>query len=508
MSTAPSRILDKHLLKGCEEGNGYVFRDGQRNGRWCLYYTNKTIPSRHRVVLKEVDGRYPDPNLDGLADAERLGLQKFFELKNKTDRGEKIKSLSIRKMYEMFIEEEKKRVSDTPHNGITPARFRLLKSQGIHYLEYVTNKEWGLGRSDHSAIHLMPIEHLDGYFTYRRKTTNAFDKKGRPLPRKQTIKIEVATIHRMYKVIGVGKRYINRNQLPLIPKDQLRVSVKETQDVRQSMFDANEYVSLIRNAKDWYIKGISRFDRKTGELFGYEKYKKDCKNGKKGEPNLNNPIRRNVIFGKGRSQRAIHQLTHREMVYYAVRITMETGIRIGTLAQLRWSNIRDIPKRSNRDQLIYKEIRVQSEQNKTGHYFEIPAAISEFCAGIKRISKFTKPQDYIFCNQKDGSKWSERIWNEGLVDMMIEANLADRNTEAVNKAMIVKSGKSISWYSFRHSFITWRLNSGQNIQEVAKYCDTSIEYIQKHYYHPDLMDSKMIDNLELGRYSNSFGKRL
>ena len=118
---------------------------------------------------------------------------------------------------------------------------------------------------DHSAIHLMPIEHLDGYFTYRRNTTNAFDKRGRPLPRKQTIKIEVATIHRMYKVIGVGKRYINRNQLPLIPKDQLRVSVKETQDVRQSMFDANEYVSLIRNAKDWYIKGISRFDPKTGE---------------------------------------------------------------------------------------------------------------------------------------------------------------------------------------------------------------------------------------------------
>ena len=62
--------------------------------------------------------------------------------------------------------------------------------------------------------------------------------------------------------------------------------------------------------------------------------------------------------------------------------------------------------------------------------------------------------------------------------------------------MIVNTGKDLSWYSFRHSFITWRLNAGMNIQEVAAYCDTSIEYIQKHYYHPDLVDEKMIENLE------------
>ena len=88
--------------------------------------------------------------------------------------------------------------------------------------------------------------------------------------------------------------------------------------------------------------------------------------------------------------------------------------------------------------------------------------------------------------------------------MCIEANLADRNKDAVNKCMIVKSGKDISWYSFRHSFITFRLNAGHPIQEIAAHTNTSIEYIQKNYYHADLMDSKMIDNLELGRYSNTF----
>ena len=504
-SATNSQILDKHILPACEDGNGYVFRDGQRNGRWCVYFINKSNGSRHRIVLKEADGRYPDPSLEGLDDAVRLGVKTYFDLKNKIDRGEKIKSLRIRDMVDMFLKEERKRISDVPHAGITQQRWYLLTRETNHYLEFVKDKVWGLGKSDLCEIHKMNIDHLDGYFTYRRKTTNDTDKRGRPLPRKQTVKSEVFTIHRMYETIGVRKRYINRNSLPIVPKQELRVSTKETQDIRQSMFEVNEYLDVLRHAKNSYIKGLSRFDRK-GNLLGYEKYKVNCKGGKKGDINYNKPLYKSVIFGKGDTPRARHQIAHREMVYLAMRITMETGIRIGTLQQLRWSNIKEIPKRSKRDPQIYKEIRVLSEQGKTARYYEIPAAITSFINRIRRISKYTKSDDYIFCNQKNGTKWSERIWSEGLVDMMIEANLADRNQEATNKAMLVKSGKDISWYSFRHSFITWRLNSGHPIQEIAAHCDTSIEYIQKHYYHPDLMSSQMIDNLELGRYTKSFDK--
>ena len=506
-SATNSQILDKHILPACDEGNGYVFRDAQRKGRWCVYFINKSNGSRHRIVLKEGDGRYPNPSLDGVDDAKRLGIRKYFDLKNKIDRGEKIKSLRIRDMVDMFLTEEKKRISNVPHAGITDKRWYLLTRETNHYLAFVRDKLWGLGKSDLCEIHKMNIDHLDGYFTYRRKTTNKTDKRGRPLPRKQTVKSEVATIHRMYETIGVRKRYINRNSLPIVPKQQLRVTTKETQDIRQSMFEVNEYIDILEHAKHTYIKGLSRFDRK-GNLWGYEKFKINCKGGKRGEPNYNSPIRKSVIFGKGNpdTPRARHQMVHREMVYLAMRITMETGIRIGTLHQLRWSNIKEIPKRSNRDPQVYKEIRVVSEQGKTARYYEIPAPITGFINRIKKISNYTKSEDYIFCNQKNGTMWSERIWSEGLVDMMIEANLADRNKEAVNKAMIVKSGKDISWYSFRHSFITWRLNAGHPIQEIAAHCDTSIEYIQKHYYHADLMSSKMIDNLELGRYTETFGK--
>ena len=102
-SATNSQILDKHVLPPCNEGNGYVFRDAQRKGRWCIYFLKKSNGSRHRIVLKEPDGRYPNPTLDGLEDAKRIGIKIYFDLKNKIDRGEKIKSLRIRDIVDMFL---------------------------------------------------------------------------------------------------------------------------------------------------------------------------------------------------------------------------------------------------------------------------------------------------------------------------------------------------------------------------------------------------------------------
>ena len=226
------RVQNKHFLKGCEEGNAYIFRDKTRNDKWSLYFINKKTKSRHWITLLETDGRYPSPTIDGLDDAERLGTKTFFELKNKTDRGEKTKTLSIRKMIEAYIEYEKARVNplDNPQEGtITKGTFRRVSFEINHYLQFIKDKEYGLGRSDNSAIHLMDINHLDTYFNYRRRTINSCDKHGKALPRKQTIVREIYNIIRAYTVIGVKERWINRNQLPLKPTENMKVTTKETQ---------------------------------------------------------------------------------------------------------------------------------------------------------------------------------------------------------------------------------------------------------------------------------------
>ena len=101
------KVLNKHYLKGCEQGNAYVFQNTQRKNKWSLYFTDKKTKERFTRVLQEEDDRYPSQTLDGLPDAERLGTRLYFELRSKTDRGEKTNSLSIQKMVELYIDHEK-----------------------------------------------------------------------------------------------------------------------------------------------------------------------------------------------------------------------------------------------------------------------------------------------------------------------------------------------------------------------------------------------------------------
>ena len=56
LSTA-TRILDKKDIPA--DPNAYVFRDAQRDGTWCLYFYDREAKSRHRLVLKDGNGRKP-----------------------------------------------------------------------------------------------------------------------------------------------------------------------------------------------------------------------------------------------------------------------------------------------------------------------------------------------------------------------------------------------------------------------------------------------------------------
>jgi len=51
---------------------------------------------------------------------------------------------------------------------------------------------------------------------------------------------------------------------------------------------------------------------------------------------------------------------------------------------------------------------------------------------------------------------------------------------------VIKSGKLLTWYSFRHTWITFALERGVPIATACNNCDTSIEYIQNHYFHYDV----------------------
>jgi hypothetical protein len=73
--------------------------------------------------------------------------------------------------------------------------------------------------------------------------------------------------------------------------------------------------------------------------------------------------------------------------------------------------------------------------------------------------KLTHPkskQDLLFRNQSTGKALSDRIWRDSLQEMLVESGLttlAEGDSNDLRKTEIA-SGKNLTWYSFRHTWIT------------------------------------------------------
>ena len=71
--------------------------------------------------------------------------------------------------------------------------------------------------------------------------------------------------------------------------------------------------------------------------------------------------------------------------------------------------------------------------------------------------------------------------------MLVEAGLATWSEQnLINQRKVeISSDKPLIWYSFRHIWINFALERGVPIATVCNNCDTSIKYIQDHYFHYD-----------------------
>ena len=487
-----SRVMDRVDLQGGQRNNAYIYRDPQKGGKWHLYFLNRETNKNHRFVLKRSDGGYPDPSAAGENEALGLAQERYIDLRTRTDRGEAIKVLTLGEMVRRFLEREERRISNRPHEGITPARFRLIRNQCRHFLDYCTDGRGGPKKQ----VHLVRRGFLDAYQHWREEQTSAMDKQGRKLPRPTTLNGEYSTIKRMWKEVALAEGFITRDQLPEIPYAK---SPKD-QSYRRSSFSVEEWVQLEKAARTYWIEGKSRYDEE-GNLLGYHQISRGPNKGKESD----RPITRNSLYGvnkgKGtkRSPRAKQQQVHRQMLYLAMRISMESGIRIGSLRKMRWGHISENKTLSKEDQQIWCLVEVPAENTKTGRWYQLSAPIARHLEKLRKLTHPKSKQDLLFRNQSTGKALSDRIWRDGLQEMLVESGLAtwaEGDSNDLRKTDIT-SGKNLTWYSFRHTWITFALERGVPIATVCNNCDTSIQYVQEHYFHYDA--KRATDALSKGR---------
>jgi integrase len=450
--TGSKFVLDRKDIPA--DPNAYVYRDPRRGGgRWSLYFYDRETKERHRFVLKDGNGNYPPPTIEGQETAWMLGISKYVELKGKSDRGEAIRSLKFGEMVKKFLTKERRRISEIPHTGISKTRYRLLETQLRWICDYLGN--------ENREVHKLRRGEFLNYEVWRKERAKEFNKE---IPQQSTINQELSTLRRCFNEVAVANGYLTKNGVPEIPNVKLPKNKKH----RRDDLTEKEWLELEKCARYYWTKGLTRI------LDDQYRIEKDNSGQFK--------TLRNVQHASTRGRK---QITHRQIIYYAMRISMDTGIRIGSLKKMQWKHISENTSIPKEERKIWVLINVPPENTKTGRSYTISAPIAKYLEGLRRLTSFKSPNDFLFVNQGTGQIFSERIWKDSLCEMLVESRLADWSPDDSNnqRKVEIHSGKNLTWYSFRHTYITMRLNAGVPVPTVAANTDTSMKYIEEHYFH-------------------------
>jgi integrase len=150
-------------------------------------------------------------------------------------------------------------------------------------------------------------------------------------------------------------------------------------------------------------------------------------------------------------------------------------LRVGELWQLRWSDIVGIETRYDEQEKAVNlvTVSVRAEICKTGTSREVVCRGGEYFERLKKRSKYTSANDYIFASTNGTTRISKRKWYAHWKNLMEGIGIDDY------------AERKLTWYSLRHFAITCRIRSGVSYLDISHLAGTSVSNIESIYGHWD-----------------------
>ena len=188
-------------------------------------------------------------------------------------------------------------------------------------------------------------------------------------------------------------------------------------------------------------------------------------------------------------------LTKAITAYYLL-ISILTGLRRGEQLQLRWCDIewmeKNVKDKEEDETYSLVKITVRAETTKVRKTRRFVVKDWEY---FDELFKLLQPR-YVKANKgkKDVIPFAQTLIFSANGSSPITARAIQYNFDKIVEMAEVRDTdkRDLVPYSFRHYFITDRINRGATPTQVAETCGTSTAQIEKTYYHTT--EAKMITN--------------
>ena len=148
-----------------------------------------------------------------------------------------------------------------------------------------------------------------------------------------------------------------------------------------------------------------------------------------------------------------------------------SGLRFREALLLKWASVNVYTKRDERNrELRLIRVKVPKEIAKNRKDREFICLGGNYLDRIKKNSNFTKSDNYIFCQIDKDSPTNKYSMYRYFADLLRFAKLNERENK-------------LSFYSFRHLYITLRIAMQVPIYEISYNAGTDVKFIEKHYSH-------------------------
>ncbi len=353
----------------------------------------------------------------------------YHELKAKELAGKTYFSITTKIGVERYLEQREKEVGQAA--GIVAGRYRTIKTHLEHWLDFI-------GRD----VKLKELEHTDceNYFLERTKGKKKLQVSA------TTIANEQATINAMMKwLYKRNETYIDGFDFKKLPK----TDKGEEANRRNTFTDAE--IERIVAALDDYIKNAE----------------KDLK-------------------GEGNVQKAVGG--------YYLGVSLISGLRRGEQLQLRWTDIDyDLGYREEgrKNELVKIKVRGETSKVRQTRRF-IVKDDAKYFEGLMKLQIKLFELGKVAESKRLSTLGDRLIFSTNGTTAITARAIGYHFDKIMSLAKVSTNDRDLVPYSFRHYFITKRVNSNLPIASIAEMCGTSITQIEKTYYHTT--EDKMVSN--------------